>query len=167
MYRALSWFIDCPRDSSIDWNIDNAAQVLSVLSILLSQGKSIFHDNALYISNYYFISLKEIKFWQIQWQLHDLRCVLQKGCNSKTSSWHYHVNDMWISLPHVNAWHMTMSKPMKKSNLELIWNNGILISVGIWNLTWKRGGFFFLVGGALWEGNCRNKSKLIFKQNAL
>jgi hypothetical protein len=24
MYRALSWFIDCPRDSSIDWNINNA-----------------------------------------------------------------------------------------------------------------------------------------------
>ena len=24
MYRALSWFIDCPRDTSIDWNIDNA-----------------------------------------------------------------------------------------------------------------------------------------------
>jgi len=24
MYRALSWLIDCPRDSSIDWNIDNA-----------------------------------------------------------------------------------------------------------------------------------------------
>jgi hypothetical protein len=24
MYRTLSWFIDCPRDSSIDWNIDNA-----------------------------------------------------------------------------------------------------------------------------------------------
>ena len=24
MYRALSWYIDCPRDSSIDWNIDNA-----------------------------------------------------------------------------------------------------------------------------------------------
>jgi hypothetical protein len=23
MYRALSWFIDYPRDSSIDWNIDN------------------------------------------------------------------------------------------------------------------------------------------------
>jgi hypothetical protein len=20
MYRALSWFIDCPKDSSIDWN---------------------------------------------------------------------------------------------------------------------------------------------------
>jgi hypothetical protein len=24
MYRALSWFIDCPRESSIDWNSDNA-----------------------------------------------------------------------------------------------------------------------------------------------
>ena len=24
MYRALSWFIDCPRDSSIDRNSDNA-----------------------------------------------------------------------------------------------------------------------------------------------
>jgi len=24
MYMALSWFIDCPRDSSIDWNSDNA-----------------------------------------------------------------------------------------------------------------------------------------------
>jgi hypothetical protein len=24
MYRALSWFIDSPRDNSIDWNIDNA-----------------------------------------------------------------------------------------------------------------------------------------------
>ena len=24
MYRTLSWFIDCPRDSSIDWNSDNA-----------------------------------------------------------------------------------------------------------------------------------------------
>jgi hypothetical protein len=23
MYRALSWFRDCQRDSSIDWNIDN------------------------------------------------------------------------------------------------------------------------------------------------
>jgi hypothetical protein len=22
MYRALSWFIDYPRDNSIDWNID-------------------------------------------------------------------------------------------------------------------------------------------------
>jgi hypothetical protein len=27
----------------------------------MKKGKSIFHDNALYISNYYFISLKEIK----------------------------------------------------------------------------------------------------------
>ena len=24
MRRALSWFIDCPRDSSIDWNIMSA-----------------------------------------------------------------------------------------------------------------------------------------------
>ena len=24
MFRLLSWFIDCPRDSNIDWNIDNA-----------------------------------------------------------------------------------------------------------------------------------------------
>jgi hypothetical protein len=24
MNRALSWFIDCPRDSSIDWSSDNA-----------------------------------------------------------------------------------------------------------------------------------------------
>ena len=24
MYKALSWFIDCPRDSSIDRNSDNA-----------------------------------------------------------------------------------------------------------------------------------------------
>ena len=24
MYRELSWFIDCPRDNSIDWNSDNA-----------------------------------------------------------------------------------------------------------------------------------------------
>ena len=24
MYRALLLFIDCPRDSNIDWNIENA-----------------------------------------------------------------------------------------------------------------------------------------------
>ena len=24
MNRALSWFIDCPKDSSINWNSDNA-----------------------------------------------------------------------------------------------------------------------------------------------
>jgi hypothetical protein len=24
MYRALSWFIDCPWDSSIDWNSNHA-----------------------------------------------------------------------------------------------------------------------------------------------
>ena len=24
MYWALSWIKDCPRDSRIDWNIDNA-----------------------------------------------------------------------------------------------------------------------------------------------
>jgi hypothetical protein len=24
MYLVLSWFIDCPRDCSIDWNNDNA-----------------------------------------------------------------------------------------------------------------------------------------------
>jgi hypothetical protein len=32
MYRALSWFIDCQKDSSIDWNIDNAwaAGIISV-----------------------------------------------------------------------------------------------------------------------------------------
>ena len=75
MYRALSWFIDCPRDSSIDRNIDNAraagegltsalimpshpTQALSLFqSILLSLGQSINHDNALYISNYYISNL--------------------------------------------------------------------------------------------------------------
>jgi hypothetical protein len=60
--------------------------------------------------------------------LHDLRCVSKKGHNSKTrevhdnARGHYHVNDCCISLTKINAWHMTMSTPMKKSNLELIWN---------------------------------------------
>jgi hypothetical protein len=59
------------------------------------------------------------------------RCVLKKGRNSKTSSGHkqhYHVNDWWISLTQINAWHMTMSTPMKKSNLELIWNKTSILS---------------------------------------
>ena len=38
---------------------------------------------------------------------------------------HYHVNDWWISLTQINARHMTISTPMKKSNLELIWNKSI------------------------------------------
>ena len=40
---------------------------------------------------------------------------------------HYHVNDWWISLMQINAWHTTISTPMKKSNLELIWNKYRLI----------------------------------------
>ena len=41
--------------------------------------------------------------------------------NSKTSS--DHVNDWWISLTQINTWQKTMSTPVKKSILELIWNN--------------------------------------------
>jgi len=32
----------------------------------------------------------------------------------------FHVNDWWMSSTQINACHMTMSTPMKKSNLELI-----------------------------------------------
>jgi hypothetical protein len=31
MYRALSWFADCPWDSSIDFNTDNALACGSVI----------------------------------------------------------------------------------------------------------------------------------------
>jgi hypothetical protein len=58
MYRALSWFIDCPKDSSVDWNIDNAGAagegIISVKVNILFQGQFIYHDNAIYISNYSF-----------------------------------------------------------------------------------------------------------------
>jgi hypothetical protein len=67
----------------------------------------------------------------VHWQVHDLRCVLKRGRNSKTPSGHrhdnvrghYHVNDWKISLTQTNAWHMTMTTPTKTSNWELIWNN--------------------------------------------
>ena len=43
--------MDFLKNSSIDRNIDNdRAAVLN--SILLSQGQSIYHDNAIYTSNY-------------------------------------------------------------------------------------------------------------------
>ena len=51
MYRELSWFIDCPRDSSIEWNLDNG--IISVEVNSLSQGQSSYHYNSLFISNYY------------------------------------------------------------------------------------------------------------------
>jgi hypothetical protein len=57
MYRALSWFIDCPRDSSIDWSIDNAwAAGEGIISVEVNTTvlQAVYHDNALYISNYYF-----------------------------------------------------------------------------------------------------------------
>ena len=59
MYRALSWFIDCPRDSSIDWNSDHAwatgEGIISVeVNTTVPQGQFIYHDNAIHISNYYF-----------------------------------------------------------------------------------------------------------------
>ena len=61
----------------------------------------------------------------------NLAVALIKGGHSNTSSRHwldnprenYHVNDWMIGLTHIDTWHMIMSTPMKKSNLELIWNN--------------------------------------------
>jgi hypothetical protein len=58
MYRELSWFIDCPRDNSIDWNSDNAWAAgegiinVEVNATIIEQ--SINHDNPLCTSNYYF-----------------------------------------------------------------------------------------------------------------
>jgi hypothetical protein len=57
--------IDCPWDSSIDFNTDNDALACGsgntkFQSILLSLVQSINHDIALYISNYY-INNKNIK----------------------------------------------------------------------------------------------------------
>jgi hypothetical protein len=75
MHRALSWFIDCPRDSSVDWNVDNVWAA----------------DNALCIIYYYLYFIEENKTFShvgLHWQLLDLRCVLKKGRNSKTSSGH-------------------------------------------------------------------------------
>jgi hypothetical protein len=108
-------------------------------------GQSIYSDNSLYIRNYYFLFHWRSFYWieisahpksaigsirrtlrhvGLHWQLHDLRCVLKKRRNSKTSSgYYYHANDWWLSLTQIMAWHMTISTPMKKSNLELIWNN--------------------------------------------
>ena len=108
-------------------------------------GQSIYSDNSLCIRNYYFLfhwrsfywieisahpksaigsSRRTLRHVGLHWQLHDLRCVLKKRRNSKTSSgYYYHANDWWLSLTQIMAWHMTISTPMKKSNLELIWNN--------------------------------------------
>ena len=89
MHRALSGFIDCPRDSRFDWDIDNAGAAVNTMA----PGQSIYHDNALYISNYmyyfYFIEgNKNFCHAGLHWQLHYLCCVLKKGRNSKTSSDH-------------------------------------------------------------------------------
>jgi len=68
------------------------ARAISVLkSILLSQGQSIYHDNALCISHYYFYFIERKKTFRhvgLHGQLHDLRCVLKKGRNFKTSTGH-------------------------------------------------------------------------------
>jgi hypothetical protein len=73
MHRALSWFIDCPRDSSIDWNIDNTwAAGKGIISVEVN-GKSIYHDNALCISNYCFDCIEGnniLRHVGLYWQLH-------------------------------------------------------------------------------------------------
>jgi hypothetical protein len=82
--------LDSLSDSSIAWNIDNV-WVAGLKSILLSQGQSLYHDNALYISNYYFYFIEVNKTFRhvgLQLQLHDLGFVLKKERNSKTLNGH-------------------------------------------------------------------------------
>ena len=51
MHGALSWFIDCPWFSSIDFNTDNALACGS--DFINVSVNTINDDNAQYISNYY------------------------------------------------------------------------------------------------------------------
>ena len=91
MYRALLWWIDFPRDSSIDWHFHNAwtagegiinVEVNSIVQI-------IYHDNAIYIGNYYFYFIEGADVHVgLHWQLHGVRGVFKKRCNYKTSSGH-------------------------------------------------------------------------------
>ena len=52
MYRALLLFIDCPRDSNIDWNIENAWAAGEGI-MHYECWSQYYHDNVLYVGNYY------------------------------------------------------------------------------------------------------------------